>query len=169
MRLIAVCVLVIRAGLDDNAPASYRKGFDSVTRILCMVLAAFALGLGSMTVSVPAFAAGDAAKGKKVFNKCRACHKLVAGKRAVGPTLHAMFGRKAGTLEGFKYSKDMAAAGAKGLVWTEETFVAYMADPKRYIGSYIGKKKARTRMAFAGLKKKKDRENLLVYLKEATK
>ena len=140
-----------------------------MTRILCMFFVTLALGLGGTMPGAPAFAAGDAAKGKKVFNKCRACHKLVAGKKAVGPTLNGMFGRQAGTLEGFKYSKDMKAAGEKGLVWTDETFLIYMAKTKRYIGSFIGKKRAKTRMAFAGLKKKKDRENLLAYLKEATK
>ncbi len=127
------------------------------------------LVLGATAPGAPALAAGDAAKGKKVFNKCRACHKLVAGKRAVGPTLYQMFGRQAGTLKKFRYSKDMKAAGAAGLVWTDETFLAYMTKTKRYIGSYIGKRRAKTRMAFAGLKKKADRENLLAYLKEATK
>ena len=80
-----------------------------------------------------------------------------------------MFGRQAGTLKKFRYSKDMKAAGAAGLVWTDETFLAYMTKTKRYIGSYIGKRRAKTRMAFAGLRKKADRENLLAYLKEATK
>ena len=61
------------------------------------------------------------------------------------------------------------AAGEKGLVWNDETFLAYMAKPKQYLGSVIGKKKAKTRMAFNGLKKEKDRVNLLAYLKQATK
>ncbi len=147
-----------------------------MTRFLCIFFVSLGLVLGAAAPGAPvmaagdaAMAAGDAAKGKKVFRKCRACHKLVAGKKAIGPTLHAIFGRKAGTLEGFKYSKDMKAAGEKGLVWTDETFLAYMAKTKRYIGSYIGKRRAKTRMAFAGLKKKKDRQNLLAYLREATK
>ena len=80
-----------------------------------------------------------------------------------------MFGRKAGTAPGFKFSEDMIAAGEKGLVWNDETFLAYMEKPKKYIGSFIGKNKARTRMSFNGLRKKKDRDNLLAYLKEATK
>lgn len=116
-----------------------------------------------------AYAAGDATKGKKVFNKCKACHALEAGKKKIGPSLAGMFGQKAGVVKKFKYSKDMKAAGEKGLVWTEETFVKYMANPKGYIGSFIGKKKASTRMAFSGLKKESDRANLLAYLLEATK
>ena len=138
-------------------------------KVFASCLVAAALSLGMTGISAPAYAAGDAAKGKKVFNKCRACHKVVAGKKAVGPNLNGMFGRKAGTLEGFKFSKDMKAAGEKGLVWNDENFLEYMANPKAYIGSKIGKKKAKTRMAFNGLKKAKDRENLLAYLKEATK
>ena len=140
-----------------------------MTRILTMFFVVFALTLGGFAVGSPAWAAGDAAKGKKVFKKCRACHKLVAGKKGIGPNLSGLFGRTAGTLKGFKYSKDMKAAGAKGLVWTDEAFVKFMADPKRYLGGLIGRKKARTRMAFNGLKKAKDRDNLLAYLKQATK
>ena len=140
-----------------------------MTRYLSLFFLSLALVLGGVASGTPAYAAGDAAKGKKVFNKCRACHKLVAGKKAVGPSLHGMFGRKAGGVKGFKYSKDLKAAGAKGLVWSDETFLAYMHKPKKYIGSYLGKKRAKTRMAFSGLKKVKDRENLLAFLKEATK
>ncbi len=130
---------------------------------------ALALSMGFAVASAPVWADGDAKRGKKVFNKCKACHKLVAGKKAVGPSLHGMFGRTAGTTKKFKYSKDMKAAGEKGLVWNDETFLAYMAKPKKFIGSLIGKKKAKTRMAFNGLKKEKDRVNLLAYLKQATK
>ncbi len=133
------------------------------------VAAAFAAALALIAAAPPAWSAGDAAKGKRVFNKCKACHSLVAGKKKVGPSLHGMFGRSAGTLEGFKFSKDMKAAGANGLVWSDETFLIYMEKTKAYIGSFIGRKKARTRMAFPGLKKARDRENLLVFLKRATR
>ncbi len=130
------------------------------------ILTAFVV---AAALAAPAFAAGDPAKGKRVFNKCRACHKIAAGKKSVGPNLNGFFGRRAGTLAGFKYSKDMRAAGANGLVWNEENFLNYMAGTKAYVGTFIGRKKARTRMAFAGLKRAKDREDLLAYLKEATK
>ena len=132
-------------------------------------IAAFAGGLVLLMAAAPAWSAGDAAKGKKVFNKCKACHSLVAGKKKVGPSLHGMFGRTAGTLKRFKYSKDMKAAGQKGLVWSDEAFITYMEKTKAYVGTFIGKKKARTRMAFPGLKRAKDRDNLLAYLKQATK
>ncbi len=138
-------------------------------KILKVLSFALALSMGFAVASAPVWAEGDVKRGKKVFNKCKACHKLAAGKRGVGPSLNGMFGRKAASVEKFKYSKDMKAAGEKGLVWTDETFLAYMAKTKKFIGKQIGKKKAKTRMAFNGLKKEKDRVNLLAYLKAATK
>jgi cytochrome c len=57
--------------------------------------------------------AGDAAAGEKVFNKCKTCHTLEVGKNKIGPSLHALFGRTAGTLNDFKFSDDMKAAGTK--------------------------------------------------------
>lgn len=140
-----------------------------MTRPLRALAAAAGLALLSAAAAPPAPAAGDPAKGKKVFNKCRACHKLAPGRKAVGPNLNGFLGRRAGTLEGFKFSRDMRAAGAAGLVWTEEVFLTYMADPKAFVGSFIDRKRARTRMAFNGLKKAKDREDLLAFLREATK
>ncbi|MDE0056651.1 MAG: c-type cytochrome [Defluviicoccus sp.] len=136
---------------------------------LGLFLAVGALAADAVVTAAPAHAAGDVKKGKKVFAKCKACHRTVAGKKGVGPNLNGLFGRTAGTLAKFKYSKDMKAAGAKGLVWTEETLFTYLQNPKPFVGSFIGKKKAKTRMVFKGLKKAKDRENLIAYLKEATK
>ncbi len=126
----------------------------------------------AVAVTGAAWAQGDAAKGGKVFKKCKACH-TVDGKNRVGPTLQGIFGRQAGTAEGFKYSNDMKAAGEAGLVWNEETLGTYIKKEgkkglKYFIGSYIGKAKARTKMAFPGLKKAADVENLTAYLKAST-
>ena len=136
---------------------------------LGLFLAVGALAADAVVAGAPAHAAGDVKKGKRVFAKCKACHRTVAGKKAVGPNLNGLFGRTAGTLAKFKYSKDMKAAGAKGLVWTEKTLFTYLQNPKPFVGSFIGKKKAKTRMVFKGLKKEKDRRNLIAYLREATK
>ncbi len=106
----------------------------------------------------PALAQGDAAKGKKVFRKCKACHSLQEGKKKVGPSLYGLFGRKAGTVKGFRYSKAMKNSG---IVWNEETLDKYLENPRKMI--------PKNRMSFAGLKKKKDREDLIAYLKQATK
>ncbi len=120
---------------------------------IASLLVAGALALGAQSAL-----AQDAAKGEKVYKKCKACHALEAGKKKVGPSLAGIFGRKAGTVEGFKYSKAMVDSG---IVWDAETISAYMADPKGYI--------PKNRMAFPGLKKEADRANLIAYLKEASK
>ena len=135
---------------------------------VALVLTTGMVAAGALVAAAPAHAAGDVKKGKKVFAKCKACHKTVAGKKGVGPNLNGLFGRTAGTLAKFKYSKDMKAAGAAGLVWNEENLFKYLVNPKPYVGSFIGKKKAKTRMVFKGLKKEKDRRDLIAYLKEAT-
>jgi len=111
--------------------------------------------------------AGDAKAGAKVYKKCKACHTL-KGKHRVGPTLEGIIGRTAGAADGYKFSKDMKAAGAKGLVWSEENLIAYLKKPKKWLGEYLGKKKAKTKMAFNGLKKDKHREDLIAYLKAET-
>ena len=111
----------------------------------------------SLSVSNAALAAGDVAKGQKIYKKCKACHALEAGKKKIGPSLHGVFGRTSGTLEGFKFSKAMKEAA---VVWDETTMDGYLANPKKYM--------PKNRMAFPGLKKEKDRVDLIAYLKEAT-
>ena len=104
-----------------------------------------------------ALADGDAAAGEKVFRKCKACHAVEAGKNKVGPSLHGVFGRTAGTEEGFKYSDAMKESG---IVWSEETLDVYLTKPKDMVPG--------TRMAFPGLKDEQDRADIIAYLKEAT-
>jgi cytochrome c len=101
---------------------------------------------------------GDAEKGKKVFAKCKACHEASVEKNKVGPHLKGLFGRAAGSLEGYAYSDAMKASG---ITWDEESLEAYLKDPKALVPG--GK------MVFAGLKKEDDIEDILAYLAEATK
>ena len=105
----------------------------------------------------PAFADGDAKMGKTVFNKCRACHALKVGKKKVGPSLHGIVGRKAGSESYFKYSKAMESAG---IDWTAENLDKYLKAPKKFI--------PKNKMPFGGLKKAKDRANIIAYLKSAS-
>lgn len=113
----------------------------------------------SVLAATPAFAEGDADKGKKVFKKCKACHAVGEGaKKKVGPPLNNLFGMTAGTQEGYKYSKAMIAKGTEGLVWNDETLAEYLKKPKAMIPG--------TKMSFAGLKKKKKKiANVIAYLK----
>ncbi len=116
----------------------------------------------SLIVTIAAFAntafAGDAKKGKKVFNKCKACHTVKAGKNKVGPSLAGIVGKKAGTVKGFKKYKGLKGAGWN---WTEAELDAYLTNPKKYLKGKTGKKSAMV----LKLKKKKDRDNVIAYLK----
>ncbi len=104
-----------------------------------------------------AAAEGDLASGEKLFKRCKACHSLEAGKKKVGPSLAGVFGRTAGTLEGFKFSKAMIASE---VVWDEETIDQYLEKPKTFI--------PKNKMAFPGFKKPEQRADIIAYLKEAT-
>ncbi|MDG1972577.1 MAG: c-type cytochrome [Paracoccaceae bacterium] len=97
--------------------------------------------------------AGDVKAGKKVFKKCKACHKMKAGKNGVGPHLVGVIGREAGAVEGFKYSKAMAGSG---LVWDAETLTGFLTKSKKYLKG--------TKMTFNGLKKPADIENVRAYI-----
>lgn len=96
---------------------------------------------------------GDAKKGKKVFRKCKACHVVDSAKNKVGPSLQGVFGRKIASVDGFKYSK---AFMESDIVWTPETMTEFLTKPKTYIKG--------TKMAFGGLRKPADIENLIAYI-----
>ncbi len=113
------------------------------------------LALGALTS--PALAGGDAAKGEKVFRKCKACHSIEKGKNKVGPSLYGVVGRTAGSAPGYKYSKAMLAKKDEGLVWTEENLDKFLTKPRKFVPG--------TKMSFPGLKKAEQRADVIAYLK----
>jgi cytochrome c len=118
-------------------------------------------------LAAPAFAqeapTGDVAAGEKVFNKCQTCHMVVneagdvlAGKAGkTGPNLYG--------LPGFKYGEGIIAAGAAGVVWNEADFVAYVADPAKFLKEKTGDKAAKTKMSFK-LPKEDEAKNVWAFI-----
>ena len=104
------------------------------------------------------WADGDPTAGASVFHACAACHITNATTTKIGPGLHGLFGRKAGSVEGFPYS---AAMKSCGLTWNEDTLRAYLGNPKAVVPG--------NRMAFGGVKDQQRLNDLIAYLKTATK
>ena len=115
------------------------------------------LALGLLAFAAPAHAEGDAAKGEQVFKKCMACHSATDATNKVGPSLHGVVGHKAASVEGYKYSPAMTKKAEEGLVWDEATLAEYLPKPMAFVPG--------TKMAFAGLAKPEDVENVIAYLK----
>ena len=121
-----------------------------------------ALSASTMAAADPAdtsiSSGGDAVKGKRLYNRCRACHNLTATARTrIGPNLDNLFGRQAGTQSGYKYSKALQEVD---FVWTETNLDNWLAQPRTFLPG--------NKMAFAGLRKEQDRKDLMAYLREAT-
>ena len=128
----------------------------TVTRTALAVTALLALSPAAPSM---ARAEGDPANGEKLFRQCKSCHTVEAGKNRVGPTLHGLFGRKAGAVDSFAgYSEGLKASG---IVWDAKALDPYLASPKAVIPD--------SRMAFAGIAKAEDRADLIAYLENATK
>ena len=99
-------------------------------------------------------AMGDIATGEKVFKKCAACHSIVkGGKNNIGPALYNVIGRQVGSVSDYKYSKALSGYNKE---WTIEELNGYLIKPAKWIKG--------TKMAFAGLKKEKDRASVIKYL-----
>jgi cytochrome c2 len=110
-----------------------------------------------LLMAASAQAAGDPKMGEQLFNKCKACHSLQAGKNGIGPSLHGLFGRKAGTVPGYTYSAAMKKAD---VVWNEDTLKKFLADPRKFIPG--------NKMVFVGIKDEAQLDDLIAYLKQAT-
>ncbi len=121
----------------------------------------------TLAFAAPAFAEGDAAAGEKTFKKCKSCHTIANGEDTIvkggktGPNLYGIIGKTAGTDEGFKYGKDLVAAGEAGLVWDEASLANYVADPKDFLKETLGDSGAKSKMSF---KLKKGGDDVAAYL-----
>ena len=101
-------------------------------------------------------AMGDLATGEKVFKKCAACHSIVkGGKNNIGPALYNVVGRQVGAVTDYKYSKALTAYEKN---WSFEELNGYLLKPSKWIKG--------TKMAFAGLRKEKDRASVILYLNQ---
>jgi len=101
---------------------------------------------------------GNAQRGTQVFAQCKICHSLEAGKNMVGPSLHGLIGRKAGSAPGFAYSPAMKNSN---VTWNNDTLSKYLGDPKAFIPG--------DKMAFTGIKDPSKLGDLLAYLDQAAR
>ena len=123
--------------------------------VLALVLS---LVLLSPASAVATYHPGNAVKGKQTFRFCAFCHSLNQGEIRVGPSLAGLFGRKAGSVKGFRYTK---ALKASAVVWDEQSLNAWLANPRKFIPG--------NRMQFRGFKSPEVRANVIVFLKQATR
>lgn len=120
------------------------------------LLSVVVLNLGASVTRAQEF--GDAARGEELFSKCSGCHQVgPEARNRTGPHLNGIFGRVAGSVEGFHYSKAFERAGAKGLEWHADTLSAFMENPRQLVPG--------TRMSFRGFDDPEDRADVLAYLR----
>jgi cytochrome c len=105
-------------------------------------------------LAASAAAAGNAARGKEVFQRCTVCHSLAAGENGIGPSLHGLFGRKAGTVPDYNFSKAMRNSG---IVWNETALQKFLADPQAAVPG--------TKMESGAVDNPQALDDLLAYLK----
>lgn len=102
----------------------------------------------------PPYNEADYDNGKKVFQQCSACHLIAAGAgNSVGPNLHGVFGRKAGSVKDFDYSDSVRKSG---IVWSAATLDQWLTQPQTFVPN--------TRMSFLGVKKPEDRRDVIAYV-----
>ena len=102
--------------------------------------------------------AGNAQKGQRIFNRCKACHNLTNTKRTrLGPNLNDLFARRAGSAGNFKYSKALQDADFQ---WSEAKLDEWLAKPAAFLPG--------NKMQFAGVRNSQDRKDLIAYLRSVT-
>ena len=139
--------------VDKPEQSAYKIELDESTKILSTKIQE------EEKVDIAALLAlGNIKHGKKVFKKCAACHLINKGAdNKIGPALYGVIGRKVASKQDYKYSKAMKGYNKN---WTFEEMNGYLKKPQRYIKG--------TKMAFAGLRKEKDRASVILYLNQSS-
>ena len=142
-----------RSVAADASLATYGIGVMQLSGVLSATVALLLYALVAQAQSL-----GDAQRGAQVFNQCKICHSLEAGKNMLGPSLHGVIGRKAGSVPDFAYSPAMKNSN---VTWNDDTLSKYLSDPKAFIPG--------DKMAFPGVKDPNKLGDLLAYLNQATR
>lgn len=140
---LAATAALLVAGCGKPAPEADAAGADSATAA-ASAPAETPVTLASLT--------GNVAAGQAVFNQCKACHAVEAGKNGIGPSLHGVVGRTAGSVPGYTYSP---ANVASHLTWDPETIFTYLESPAMKVPG--------TKMAFM-LRDPQMRADVIAYL-----
>jgi cytochrome c len=118
-------------------------------------LAYLAAGV-ALAASAGAAPKGDPIAGKEIYTRCLACHALAYDR--TGPRHCGLFGRRAGSAKGFAYSDAMRRSK---IVWNEKTLDRFLANPLAAVPG--------TAMGYAGIADRKERTDLIAYLKQANR
>ena len=158
--VLLTALIIIGIGKFTDVLFHVEKPKESAYKIEGLEVASTSASTGAETkvvevVDIKALLAmGNLEHGEKVFKKCTACHQIASdGKNMIGPNLWSVIGRTAGSVNDYKYSKAMIAYGKK---WTFEEMNSYLIKPQAYVKG--------TKMAFAGLRKEKDRASVILFM-----
>ena len=153
--ILVVFIVVFGIGKVSDLAFKVEKPMQSAYKVEALDVTSAKSGNAIEDVDISALLAmGSVDHGKKVFKKCSACHSIKKGGRNnIGPALYNVLGRNMGALEDYKYSKALVAFGKN---WTFTEMNSFLIKPATYIKG--------TKMAFAGLKKEKDRASVILYM-----
>jgi len=148
LHLLIGCSVLLAACSGERSPAPVGNQQPSAE-----AAAPAANAIDTMDGTTLAGFSGDAVAGQRVFLQCQACHAVEPGANRLGPTLHGVVGRPAGSVSGFGYSPANRNAG---ITWTPEKLFQYLENPRRVVPG--------TTMAFAGIGDGQRRADLIAYL-----
>ena len=156
--------MTVPSTVSANRLTSHRAIVWPRLRSAGLAACAFCVGIGFLTAGIPAnlttasARTADAERGRALYDQCKRCHQVGSGARhRIGPQLNDLFGRTAGSLDDYRYSRAMRAAGSGGLVWTETALDAFLQNPAGVV--------PKSRMSFGGLAERDDRADLLAWLR----